>query len=351
MTTATCLVFQACATTVLSPMSISVKVWRPAEFTLEGIKKIAVVDFKGTPDLALSLRGAMMSALFEGKKFTVLEREEMQKLLEEQRLTGQIVDERSAQRVGKMLGVDALVIGEISGERTEEVIRTVKVGEGKGSKAATVETAAESAAEGESLPQELVRMLAGSMRVNLRVVHVGTGELMAAKTLSFGEIWAENLTSKGHPSQNFFPQENILYVNSLPSQPDALKDLSVLAGRSCAEIITPHLEEITLEYEQGFAPMDKGFTYLDHGLVKEAQESWEEVLKKHPDNSSVRYNLGVFYESQGDLIKARDQYLKAMEIRSDHKSMESVARIRQRIEDAEKLKAQQGPPPATPARP
>ena len=290
---------QSCATTApLVPVSISVKVWRPGEFTLEGIKKIAVADFKGDPDLALSLRGALVSSLFEGKRFTVLEREEMQKLLEEQRLTGQIVDEHSAQHVGKMLGVDALIIGELSGERTEESIMPVRL---PGKKEESVQTAAPSGvAEEESQPQELVRILTASMRVNLRVVHVGTGELVGAKTLNMSDVWAESLTSKGHPTQPLFPQEKFHYVNSLPSQPDALKDLSSIAGNACAQVISPYLEELNLEYERGYAALEAGFAYLEHGLVKEAQESWEQVLKKNPDNPSVHYNCLLYTSDAAD---------------------------------------------------
>lgn len=339
---AACLLIQACATPMVY-VPVSAKITRPAEFSLKGIKKIAVMDFKGDTELAQALRGSLVSSLFEGKRFTVLERQEMQTLLEEQKLTGAIVDERSAQIVGKMLGVDALVIGELSGERVEEAVRNVQDIKAKGEGTPGGETAPEAPAEGEVQAKETYQTLIAHIRVNLRVVHIGTGELAAAKTISLNQKWAESNTSWGNSTQSLLPNEKYHYVSPLPEKQDALKDLASLAGQACARAITPYTDEVNLVYERGCPAMEEGFAFLDAGLIKEAQESWEKAAEEDPDNPSIHFNLGVFYETQGEVIKARDQYRRAMEIRQDRRTMEAFARIRNRVGEAEKLKSQIGP--------
>jgi len=344
---AACFLIQACATPMVY-VPVTAKFTHPAEFSLKGIKKIAVMDFKGDTELSTALRGSLVSSLFEAKRFTVLERQEIQTLLEEQKLTGQIVDEKSAQMVGKMLGVDALVIGELSGERVEEAVRNVQDIKPKGEGTPGAEAAPEAPAEGEAQAKETFQTLIARIRVNLRVVHVGTGELAAAKTISLNQKWADSTTSWGNSTQSILPNERYQYVSPLPEKQDALKEIASLAGQACARAIAPYTDEVNLVYERGCPAMEEGFKYLDAGLIKEAQESWEKAGEENPDNPSVQFNMGVFYESQGEVTKAMDHYRRAMEIRQDSRTMEAFARIRKRVAEAEKLKSQIGPEKTNP---
>jgi curli biogenesis system outer membrane secretion channel CsgG len=82
-------------------------------------RRIAVVEFvdlKGNvTDLGRHISEKLITKLFQSGKFTVIERQLLNKIMVEQKLslTG-IIDPASAQKLGKLLGVDAIASGSIS---------------------------------------------------------------------------------------------------------------------------------------------------------------------------------------------------------------------------------------------
>lgn len=82
-------------------------------------KRIAVVEFvdlKGNvTDFGRYLSEKLITKLFQTKKFKVVERQLLNKVIDEQKLslTG-IIDATTAQKLGKLLGVDAIAAGSIS---------------------------------------------------------------------------------------------------------------------------------------------------------------------------------------------------------------------------------------------
>jgi formylglycine-generating enzyme required for sulfatase activity/TolB-like protein len=82
-------------------------------------RKIAVIEFvdlKGNvTDFGRYISEKLITRLFQTKKFTVVERQQLNKIITEQKLslTG-IIDPSSAQKLGRLLGVDAIAAGSIS---------------------------------------------------------------------------------------------------------------------------------------------------------------------------------------------------------------------------------------------
>lgn len=82
-------------------------------------RRIAVVEFvdlKGNvTDLGRHISEKLITKLFQSGKFTVIERQLLNKIMVEQKLslTG-IIDPASAQKLGKLLGVDAIASGSVS---------------------------------------------------------------------------------------------------------------------------------------------------------------------------------------------------------------------------------------------
>ena len=117
------LVLAGCAprTTVKQKQAITVKETERVETKYTGPKRrVAIVDFEnktayGARRLGTAATDILISELGKTGKFILVERDKMEKLLEEQKLgmTG-IIDPTTAARMGRILGVNAIVTGSIS---------------------------------------------------------------------------------------------------------------------------------------------------------------------------------------------------------------------------------------------
>ena len=58
--------------------------------------------------------------------------------------------------------------------------------------------------------------------------------------------------------------------------------------------------------------------YLEEENITDAMKEFEEVLKNNPNSDDAHYGIGVIYEKQGNLIKARSEWRNALKIRANH---------------------------------
>lgn len=58
--------------------------------------------------------------------------------------------------------------------------------------------------------------------------------------------------------------------------------------------------------------------YIDEGNYSEARETFSSILKKNQNSADAYYGLGVIYEKQGDLVKARAEWRKALKVHVNH---------------------------------
>jgi Tfp pilus assembly protein PilF len=61
-----------------------------------------------------------------------------------------------------------------------------------------------------------------------------------------------------------------------------------------------------------------GTIYVDEEKYSDAEEEFNEVLKKNENSADAYYGLGVLYEKQGDLVKARSEWRYALRIQVNH---------------------------------
>lgn len=61
-----------------------------------------------------------------------------------------------------------------------------------------------------------------------------------------------------------------------------------------------------------------GKIYLDENNLTEAKKEFEQILQKSENYADAYYGLGIIYEKQGDMIKARSEWRKALKVQSTH---------------------------------
>ena len=58
--------------------------------------------------------------------------------------------------------------------------------------------------------------------------------------------------------------------------------------------------------------------YIDDEKYEDARREFETILEKEPNSADAYYGIGVTYEKEGDLVKARSEWRKALRIQSNH---------------------------------
>ncbi len=68
-----------------------------------------------------------------------------------------------------------------------------------------------------------------------------------------------------------------------------------------------------------------GSIFIDEKNYPEAKKTFEAILQKNQNSADAYYGLGVIYEKQGDLVKARAEWRKALKLNVNHS--EALAKI------------------------
>ena len=61
-----------------------------------------------------------------------------------------------------------------------------------------------------------------------------------------------------------------------------------------------------------------GAIYTDEKNFSDAKAEFEEILRKNKNSADAYYGLGVLYEKQGDMVKARSEWRKALKLQVNH---------------------------------
>ncbi len=323
---------------------VSVKVLKPASIHLQDVKEIAIADFQGQDRSGSQIATLTQAMLMATHHFDIMERDQLRRVLEEQNLSmSGVIDEATAVKVGELLGVDALIFGEVTTYEVEpdkKITKMVKTRRGTG-KYRTVEKKDEKTGKIKKEKEEIYEEVwvpkerwvrKGTVAINFRVVDVETGRLLAAHS-----------DSKSYDSE----KEKRSFLEILTDQQKALKpegeivaDLSKDICGKFARMIAPYYTHEKRTIEPGSGCIQMGVKYAKAGLWPEATEVWEQAVEEYPKNSVAHYDLGLAYEIQGMLDMAEQEYKTAVELKQKKLYMEALARIRKAKKEQKKLMEQ-----------
>ncbi len=112
--------FTGCAPSTTVKKKQAVTIEKPKEVFIPPKKKISVVEFEnktayGQRRLGTAASDVLLTELGKSQKFILIERAKLDKVMEEQKLqTTGMIDANTVSQVGKILGLDAIVVGVVS---------------------------------------------------------------------------------------------------------------------------------------------------------------------------------------------------------------------------------------------
>lgn len=321
------------------------RVLMPATVNLKGYKNVAVIDFEGQGttggNVSRWLEAALLNAKVGGSPyFKVVTRSQLTKVLREQeiQMTG-LTDPATSRQVGKILGVDAIISGAIDGydaedgSYTEERQKTYRLSNGK----TYTKTYFVNCTE---------RRAYVSFTVNF--IGVETGNIEISEPVSF-----QRRAHACGGARN----------TQLPPRSQMLKDCAQVSIKGFVKKITPHYvwQELKLKTKDDSAGIsflskgskeDKAREKQVNGYIKNACEyakhgDWDNALRMlhkavelKPESPAVNYDLGVVYETMGELNKAKEYYEKAASLKADGDYIEACSHVDDRIAKREQVKKQ-----------
>jgi tetratricopeptide (TPR) repeat protein len=297
---------------------------QPPEQVLVGVKKIAVLNFKASYGFTLAdhsvqsnsfsdhLTQALLdkgrgitdvkAGLFskkEGKTYlsgartdiyTLIGREELDQILKEQNLGASgLVDETQAASIGKLLGADAIVVGDIVSSSSDEPSITSEYNPSS-KHSANVSCLTRTAAT----------------TVNMKVISVTTGAILFTKE---AKTTAKN-------------QKCGSDISKMETALSLIDQCLVAASAELANGIAPHFVEskFALKDVDAKAFKDRANKARDNaasGKVDEAYVLYAAILSDDPYNDAVMFNMGVLNEIVGNYEDAQGFYQKAFGVRRD----------------------------------
>jgi hypothetical protein len=276
------------AATIDGTEPISVAVADPQSAATASVRSIAVLDFTGHPRMGEWLGSTVAMRLSASGRFEVKDRPTVARAAVGLG-AGAGVTAEQATRVGKALGVDAVLVGELVSVRGADAAAapaqptTLPAGLGRPVTTVNQNVSAQSA--------ELI--------ADFRVVQSGTGKVL--------------LTRRANPSAASY---NLTALQGLAPPPTADAMLGRLAGQ-CAEQIAADLSRVGTrlverKFARGWGTINRGNTFARQGAFDYAERLYRQAIEEKPTSAGAYYNLGLLREAAGDLAGAVQNFEKAM---------------------------------------
>ena len=315
----------------------AIQVLKPAEIDVGGIKRIAILDFRGPHGTGEKIASIFTSKLFATNFYTLVERSELQKVLEEHALNmSGIVDVETAVQAGNLLGVQGIIVGDVISYKSEDHRRlkkeTRKVWTGEYEKDEKGNFIYEKTLFGKKVKKKKYKEKIVNVEVIEREATVGLSfRLIDVQT---GSIIATRETSHSYKRSVKSGE------GTLPPKQAILNRLAHQCIDDFVRMLAPHTVTIRTQFARGDDEVNRGIEFAKNDLWDKAQQVWEAVVRKDPTNHAAWYNLGLAFEALGDYESAERAYDRAVTLKQKKLYFKALKRIRQSIQDQQKLERQ-----------
>lgn len=308
------------------------------EVSLPGVSQIAVLDFEGNRAVARALTDRLVMHLLESERgigkvskgffsgmeegrthqdgafcnvYNVVERSRLESVLSELHFSASgLVDDAQVAEIGRVLGVDAIVTGNVTVNSDEKRFKEEWTSKEKG--------------------KHVVNCLRREVNLvaRMRVVSPETGEILGS-------------TEVRAPRSDKECADALSTIESYGT----LTDWAVRgAAWDLCNYMTPHFELQEFEF--------KKISVKEHKkLAEEAAETAEDgdldkafllynsIFEVDSYNPKLAYNIGLLHEAVGNFDSAEESYELAVSLDDDNDYQEALTRVRRQAEYAEVLSA------------
>lgn len=322
---------------------IKVFVIDPPEQILPGTKQIAVLDFEGDGNYGKSFSDYLVSTLLveqrgiynlqsgfmgmgekkEGKTlqegtftnvFNIIERSRLLQILDEQQLgAGGLLDQGQAAQLGQILGVQALIMGNVSYTYKDNDFQEERTYT-KNKQQYTVYVKC--------------RKRSVSATVRARIIGAESGQILGSKeaTRSFEKKACEE------------------DIGSLPPVSQMVETCLRELGWDVANYLTPRYTLAEYELEK---IDNKQFKDLGEAAAKKAETLevddayviYQGIYDQDPYDPKLLYNMGILHEVVGNYQKAKEFYEMALQLKEEKDYKKALARVEKNLAFSEALKA------------
>lgn len=282
---------------------------------LDGISRIGILDFKGRGSTGQQLIDLMTNDLLDDRRgirdlsggflglgrqiegityikggrtniFTIIERSQIDRVLKEQRmsLSGSI-DDRTAARVGQLLGIDAIIVGEINWEQKDE-------------RSTRDRLTLEAKMIKENCTERIV-----TTNASMKIISVETAEIIG--TLALREQTADKKCGGDQ--------------NKVASGSDLLAENLRIVARKFVDYFSPSYEARQYELERIRVrnlrkQADEAGSFVDNKNMKRALPLYYAIYQEDSYNPSAAFNLAVLLEIVGSYEEAAGYYEIAIQL-------------------------------------
>lgn len=307
-------VFLLIFTFACSSSSISIPVTRPAEINLKNFNKIAIGEIRGRGSRPLS--DELTLALFESKRFEVLDRQHLDRVLAEHKLSlSGLMDESTAVKMGRLIGTAALIFGNITEYHYAEQMTHKDHTDKKTGKTS----------------RRYQRKGTAKVTATLQVVDLNTGKIIAIAKLDKAQSATRSSTDKKPGKIDRNPlfskcRENIIH--------------------RFMRKIAPYKEMVSVSFatDDKMPELKQGYNMAKIGNWEKAIESFQSAVEKYRNSKlpvdKAYYDLGLGYMYTDRFDKARENFESAYKIKADGKYEKALKKLKQRIEEKKRLQEQ-----------
>lgn len=325
----------SCATTT----QVRTMTTLPAKYgEVTKLRRIAVMPFDGHHgrEITSEIESQLVSAKLEERSyFTVIERARIDRVLSELKLSNSaLVDDKTAVKIGKMLGVQAMYMG---------LVRQPKVSDSHFTEQRSVCSGYVTKYDKKGKPYETcggistynvscTRRIA-ELTVIPKVVEVETGRIIYATTISEPQVQSA-CSDKG----------------SLKSGDEMIDDARRQALSTFRKHVAPYtaiISIVVMEERDGMSNaaatrFESGLEYAKANRLDRACELWNEAVGMSPKAVALVYSRGICEEVSGNYRAALESYRDADRIlNKPHPTISSALhRVQKQIDDQAKLTKQ-----------
>ncbi len=284
---------------------VTIKALEPAEVgVLANKKKIAVASFKNDKvGLAGKIEAKLAQATIDKKKyFTVVNRKQMNKILAEQKLqSSELVDPATASKIGKLIGVQAMITGEVaSAEGTQ--------GSYQVDKEKCLQYYKDGGCARWRYYKVTCRTTSATVSANMSIIDVETAAVL------YGDSYTETYNGDSCKSAGLFQEQG-----KILSKNQAINQLTEVIARKFVAKLVPHyiyinvtlLEDLDIPDASDMQKktFENALKYIKMGRMDKAEKMLQKLLDSVDGKSAVvAYDLGVIKEAQGKLEEAKKLY-------------------------------------------